>query len=332
LDDPANPTTTLMLVPWAIGTAVKAYPRRSELKLPDMPPPMVAAVATQNVGADQSVTFGPGLDPGEYWAIAPLTPGQRDYRYVGFSIEAPDYYVPGPAGPQGPQGPIGPQGPAQGLRWLGDWDYQRTYQLGEAVGYGGAAWAAIAISPAGTVPPATPAIWSLLADKGQQGPTGPAPKAIFARSTNAGATATCPDTATFATVQLPFPTGLVTSSVNGTPDFVLDQGCLRFKTAGNYVITIIYLALGNPVYVNTPLVRAETSFGTNGVVPPAGNSYFENMHATPSGLPSTTLTIVKQCAAEDMLLADIRHTGAAPAPAPGAHDYRIGGFTVEATV
>jgi hypothetical protein len=330
LDDPANPTTTLTLVPWAIGTTVKAYPRRSELKLPDMPPPMVASVATDVVDAEQSITFGPGLDPGEYWAIAPLTAGQRDYRYVGFSIEAPDYYVPGPTGPQGLQGPPGPQGPAQGLRWLGDWDYQRTYQVGEAIGYGGVSWAAVAISPAGTVPPVSPAIWSLLADKGQQGVPGPAPKGVFARG-GAGAVATCPDTATVATVQLPF-AAVVTSSVNGTPDFVIDQGCLRFKTAGNYVITILYVALGNPAYANTPLVRCETSFGANGAVPTHGNAYSENLHATPAGLPILTLTCVKQCAAEDMLLADIRHSGAAPAPAPGAHDYRIGAYMVEATV
>jgi hypothetical protein len=110
-DDPLHPVTRLLLVPWVVGTSVKAYPRKSDLILPDGPPPQIPSVQTVAVAADQSLTFGPNLDPGEYWAIAPLTPGQRDYRYVGFAMEPPDYYVPGPTGPQGPQGSAGPQGP-----------------------------------------------------------------------------------------------------------------------------------------------------------------------------------------------------------------------------
>jgi hypothetical protein len=108
--DPAHPTVTLTLVPWAPGQPVKAYPKRSELVLPDQPPPQVASVQTVLVAADQSLTFGPDLDPGEYWAIAELHPGQRDYRYLAFTMEPPDYYIPGPTGPQGPLGPTGPQG------------------------------------------------------------------------------------------------------------------------------------------------------------------------------------------------------------------------------
>ena len=109
--DPLHPTTTLTMVPWAVGQSVKAYPRKSELMLPETPPPNVASVQTAVVASDQSVTFGPDLNPGGYWAIAELHPGQKDYRYLGFAIEAPDYYIPGPTGPQGPQGNAGPQGP-----------------------------------------------------------------------------------------------------------------------------------------------------------------------------------------------------------------------------
>jgi len=109
--DPLHPTTTLQLVPWAPGRAVPCYPRKSDLVLPDQPPPMIPATATATVASDQSLTYGPDLTPGEYWAIAELTPGQRDYRYVGFQMVAPFIGVPGPTGPQGPQGSVGPAGP-----------------------------------------------------------------------------------------------------------------------------------------------------------------------------------------------------------------------------
>ena len=113
-DDPLHPTTTLARVPWEVGRTVLAYPRKSDLILADGPPPQIASVASEVVTADQSLTYGPDLDPGDYWAIAPLTEGQRDFRYVGFAMVAPVLYVVGPAGPQGDLGPAGPQG-VQGI-------------------------------------------------------------------------------------------------------------------------------------------------------------------------------------------------------------------------
>ena len=72
------------LVPWAIGTNVSAYRRKSELMLADGPPPMIAPTQTAAVAADKSLTFA-AIAAGEYWAIAPLTAGQRDYRYLQFN-------------------------------------------------------------------------------------------------------------------------------------------------------------------------------------------------------------------------------------------------------
>jgi hypothetical protein len=102
-------TTVLRLVPWQLGATVKAYPRVSEQVLPDLPPTGVPVLASAVVAADQTLTFD--LPEGDYWAVAPLTPGQRDYRYVGFRSQIPlEDFIAGPPGPMGPQGYPGPQG------------------------------------------------------------------------------------------------------------------------------------------------------------------------------------------------------------------------------
>jgi hypothetical protein len=100
--------TTLTLVPWAIDTEIDAYPRISDQILPDLPPTGVPVLQTQQVAADHSLTFD--LQPGAYWAVAPLTPGQRDYRYIGFVVTEPDQYIAGPPGQTGPSGGSGPPG------------------------------------------------------------------------------------------------------------------------------------------------------------------------------------------------------------------------------
>jgi len=101
--------TTLTLVPWAPGTTVDAYPRVSDQILADMPPTGVPMVASEVVAADRSLLFD--LPEGDYWAVAPMTPGQRDYRYVQFRSQIPlADFIPGPPGPMGPQGYPGPQG------------------------------------------------------------------------------------------------------------------------------------------------------------------------------------------------------------------------------
>jgi hypothetical protein len=102
-------TTVLRLVPWQLAATVKAYPRVSEQVLPDLPPTGVPILASAVVAADQTLTFD--LPEGDYWAVAPLTPGQRDYRYVGFRSQIPlEDFIAGPPGPMGPQGYPGPQG------------------------------------------------------------------------------------------------------------------------------------------------------------------------------------------------------------------------------
>jgi hypothetical protein len=102
----------LTLVPWAPATSVAVYPRVSEQVLADMPPTGVPVVATNVVAPDRSLSFD--LPEGDYYAVAPMTPGQRDYRYLAFRSEIPlEEFIPGPPGPLGPQGYPGPSG-AQG--------------------------------------------------------------------------------------------------------------------------------------------------------------------------------------------------------------------------
>lgn len=114
-------------VPWKIGSDVDAYPRKSDQMLPDMPPTGVAKVDTDTVAPDQSLVYD--LSDGAYWAVAPITPGQRDYRYVGFVVATPDTNIKGDTGqtgpsgtpgPAGPQGLPGPQGPSGGIGPIGN--------------------------------------------------------------------------------------------------------------------------------------------------------------------------------------------------------------------
>jgi hypothetical protein len=100
--------TTLHNVPWASGTSVKAYLRLGE-PLPDLPPTGQSALDTQAVASDQTLTFS--LGAGLYWAVAPITPGGRDYRYVGFAVDVVNTQIPGPPGPPGAAGGSGPPGP-----------------------------------------------------------------------------------------------------------------------------------------------------------------------------------------------------------------------------
>jgi hypothetical protein len=97
---------TLSSVPWPVDQPVDAYQRRSELVLPDMPPPGQAPLASSAVAADHTLSFD--LGPGTYWAVAPLN---GSYRYIGFNAEAVPQYIAGPPGPVGPSGGSGPPGP-----------------------------------------------------------------------------------------------------------------------------------------------------------------------------------------------------------------------------
>jgi hypothetical protein len=71
---------TLKQVPWDIGRSVDAYPRVSDQVNDDLPPTGVGVVQAAPVNADQTLTYT--LEPGFYWAVAPITSGGRDYRYV----------------------------------------------------------------------------------------------------------------------------------------------------------------------------------------------------------------------------------------------------------
>jgi hypothetical protein len=78
--------TTLTLVPWAPGTPVSAYPRRSEQLRPDGPPTGVPPTDTQIVADDASLTYD--VADGEYWAAAPIN-GSDHWQYVAFVAELP---------------------------------------------------------------------------------------------------------------------------------------------------------------------------------------------------------------------------------------------------
>lgn len=110
----------------------------------------------------------------------------------------------GPQGPQGATGPAGapgatgPQGPA-GVNFRGAWDSGASYLAHDAVFYNGSTYLALVTSQ-GAAPDIVPAAWTLLAQAGSAGATGP--------------------TGAAATVSI----GTVTTVAPGTPATVTNSG------------------------------------------------------------------------------------------------------------
>jgi hypothetical protein len=79
----------------------------------------------------------------------------------------------GPQGPQGSQGVPGPVGPI-GLFWQGSWSASGTYNINDAVGFGGASYFCInPVGPSVSNPATDTTNWALLAAQGSAGPQGP---------------------------------------------------------------------------------------------------------------------------------------------------------------
>lgn len=274
--DPLHPTTTLTLVPWAPGQSVKAYPRKSELILPEQPPPQVASVQTVAVASDQSLTFGPDLNPGEYWAVAELHPGQQDYRYVGFKMEPPDYYVPGPTGPQGPQGSAGPQGPV------------------------GAAGAQGIPGPQGV--------------QGPTGPQGRGSRAVFAQSQGPGAIATIAGLTGYALLPMPSPL-FPSQAPSGAFDVAWNQNCMQviqpgMYSFGFYVRALTAFTADQIVYAMVcarpgvpPSADGAYEYARSDLRPSAVNVS-----------PTLTIACSRYCAANDFIAVVVYQEGAAGGP------------------
>jgi hypothetical protein len=99
----------------------------------------------------------------------------------------------GPAGPTGPQGPQGIQGiqgiqgvqgsqgvpglqgvpGPPGLVWRSAWSSETTYNVNDAVNYGGSSLVSLLSNNLNNQPSSSSSAWSLLAQHGQQGATGP---------------------------------------------------------------------------------------------------------------------------------------------------------------
>src|ERR1039457_3704819 len=78
----------------------------------------------------------------------------------------------GPTGATGAQGVTGPTGPA-GLVWRSAWSTTTTYNLNDAVRYGGAGYVSLIANNQGNEPDKSPADWSVLVAPGATGPVGP---------------------------------------------------------------------------------------------------------------------------------------------------------------
>ncbi|MEO8192130.1 MAG: hypothetical protein ABI682_17490, partial [Acidobacteriota bacterium] len=78
----------------------------------------------------------------------------------------------GPTGGLGPQGPAGAAG-AKGLSWQGAWSNSTTYASDDAVSFNGSSYVSLASGNVAQPPASAPAFWSLLAQEGATGATGP---------------------------------------------------------------------------------------------------------------------------------------------------------------
>ncbi|HXB64331.1 MAG TPA: hypothetical protein VNV42_05575 [Solirubrobacteraceae bacterium] len=76
----------------------------------------------------------------------------------------------GATGAAGPTGATGPQGPP--VTFKGAWGPTETYELGEAVSFGGSSYVSLIAGNLGNDPAGDPAAWALLAAKGDTGATG----------------------------------------------------------------------------------------------------------------------------------------------------------------
>jgi Collagen triple helix repeat (20 copies) len=79
--------------------------------------------------------------------------------------------APGERGAAGPPGPAGKDGVSE-VRWAGLWQPEGRYQIGDIVGYAGAAWVAVRRT-SGEPPDAETGTWELVAARGERGPEGP---------------------------------------------------------------------------------------------------------------------------------------------------------------
>lgn len=75
---------TIEYAPWPVGTTVRLYQRKSELKMDDQPPPLVDNPTSAIVAIDGSLTID--VPDGEWWAIGPDAQGVS--RYVALVGEA----------------------------------------------------------------------------------------------------------------------------------------------------------------------------------------------------------------------------------------------------
>ena len=113
----------------------------------------------------------PGLNPNSWMQLAaPGTAGAQGVAGpAGATGPAGSRGDKGDAGAQGVTGTAGAQGPP--VLFRGAWSASSAYQTGDAVSYGGSSW--IAIAPTSGSEPGTVAQWSLLAQQGSPGTTGP---------------------------------------------------------------------------------------------------------------------------------------------------------------
>jgi hypothetical protein len=157
----------------------------------------------------------PGTNPA-YWSVLAAEGAAGAQGPAGVAGATGPQGAPGPQGTQGPTGAAG----AVGMNYRGTWGLGVSYQLNDAASFAGSTYLAMA-SNAGLEPDLYPAAWTVLAQKGDAGPTGPSGVAatvsvgtVTTGAPGSMATVTNSGTATAAVLNFIIPQGA--AGANGT--------------------------------------------------------------------------------------------------------------------
>lgn len=183
----------------------------------------------------------PNLSPASWMLLAASGPVGSAGAPGATGLTGPQGSI-GPAGAKGPQGSAGPIGAtgAPGMNFRGQWSTSVFYSLNDAVSFDGSTFLAL-LANSNVSPDLSPQTWTVLAQAGSQGPTGPAGTAA---TLSIGTVSTLP------------PGSAATVSASGTPQnpvlsFGIPQGATGpAGTGGSSTGPANFAAMYHPVNFN----------------------------------------------------------------------------------
>ncbi len=233
----------------------------------------------------------------------------------------------GPIGPQGPAGPTGSAG-AAGMNFRGQWSPSIFYSVNDAVSFDGSTYLALA-SGSNQQPDQFAQVWTVIAQAGSQGPTGPegtaATVAIGTVSTlPPGSSATVSNTGTTQNAVLNFG---IPQGAAGPPG----SGGTSSTTSGSFAAMYHPTSFNNNFYaLNSPNASTNESDAVLAWIPKSCTATELDVKSNQSGAITVTLRLgTSGTAMQDTTLSCTPSAGSCPAlssvfiPAGSFVDLRI---------